>query len=109
MGMPEHDDLGLGEGLVKLCRRRRNEPITVGDRDVEVLEFDFRHRGTFRTDVDPVHVSVHRRDWSDGFEFEQDIDRPDVTAVDDVIDLLEDVENRIREVTVGVGNDAVGR
>jgi hypothetical protein len=93
VGVAVHDDLGVGERLAQGLRVGETELITVGHRHQEAIQLKLGHLRAALSDLEPVHVAVHRGHRRQGLELGEHIRRANVAAVQDVIDLREDIEH----------------
>ena len=100
MGVTVYDDVGVREMGVQHVRRRRAELIAVGHRDVEAIQLEPCHLLAASPDVEPVGVPEDGRDRGDGLELDQQVVRPDIPGVQDVVHFGEHVEDGRAEQTV---------
>lgn len=106
MGVSKDEDLGIGESRVQFLGVWDAELITVSDNDAESIELDRGHLRKSAANLPAVRISVDRSDRRDRLELGEQLERPHVSRVQDVIDLPEDLEDLGPKETVGVGDDA---
>ena len=75
------------------------------DRHHQTLQIYLSHRGKSFTQLKTVSVAVHRCDRRESLQFRQEVERPDIPRVKDVIHLGEDIEDFSAEQTVSVCYD----
>src|SRR5438270_5749081 len=106
VGVTIYDDLGPRKRRMQLLRRRVAELIAVRHHDRETVELELGHLGQPRPQLGTVRIPVHRRDRRQRLELDQDLGTPNVTGVQDVVDLPEDVEHLGPQQSVRVGYDS---
>src|SRR5438105_13635637 len=93
VGVTIYDDLGPRKRRMQLLRRRVAELIAVRHHDRETVELELGHLGQPRPQLGTVRIPVHRRDRRQRLEVDQELGLADVTAVQDVVDSFEHLEN----------------
>ena len=105
MGMAEEDDLGIGVGSIQLVRCRDAERVAMGEQESESIDFDVHHVGQPIAQGEAVCVAVHGGNRSDRFQVGQNVERTDVSGVEDPIDLLEDGSDLRAQKTMRIRDD----
>lgn len=105
MRVAEEDDFRIGVGSIQLLRCRDAEGVAVSEQEPKSVDFDVHYVGEPIAEREAVRVAVHGGDGSDCFQFIQDIERTDVTGVEDPIDLLEDGKDFGAQEAVGIRDD----
>src|SRR6185503_18575034 len=89
-----------------LIRRGRAELMAVNDQEVESLDPPLDHLRQPVPQVPPVGVPPDGRHRSDRLQLGKQVGRPDVSRVDDVVNLFENIEDFRSQEAMGVADDA---
>ena len=105
MGMAEEDDLTIGVGSIQLVRCRDAERVTMGEQEPESIDFDVHHVGQPITQGEAVCIAVDGGNRSDRFQLGQNVERTDVSGMEDPIDLLENGKDLGAQKTMRIRDD----
>jgi hypothetical protein len=116
VGVPEDQDLRVGKCGMELIRIRHAELIAVSDDDVESVELERGHLGQPASGLHSIRVSVYSRYRRDRLELDEQVERPHVSRVENVIHLGKGIEDfrpqqavRIRDDTEPHGSGRLAR
>jgi hypothetical protein len=116
VGVSEDENLRVGECGMELVRIRDAKLIAVSDDDVESIELERGHLGQPASGFHSVRVSVHSRHRRDCLELDEQVQRPHVSRVENVIHLGKGIEDfgpqkavRIRNHTEPHGSGRLAR
>ena len=105
MGMAEEDDLTIGVRSIQLVRCRDAERVTMGEQEPESIDFDVHHVGQPITQGEAVCIAVDGGNRSDRFQLGQNVERTDVSGMEDPIDLLENGKDLGAQKTMRIRDD----
>jgi hypothetical protein len=91
--MAVHDDVGLWEGGMQVGGLGGAELVTVGHHDREPVQLNLRHLRQPAPEIKAVDVAVDCRDRRQRFQLSQELGRPNVAGVEDVVDGFEGGED----------------
>jgi hypothetical protein len=102
----EDEDLRIGKRGMERVGSRDSELIPVGDDDVEPIELERGHLWEPGSDLHSIGVPVHSCHRRDRLELGEQVYRPHISRVKDVIHLAESIEDLGPEKAVGIRDDA---
>ncbi len=104
--MPKDDDLGVRKSLMQLDGIGAAELIAVRHDNDETIQLDLGDLRELGPQIEPIGIAVDCRDRRQRSQLDQQLAAPDVPAVQDVIDFLEDLEYLRPQHAVCVRDDA---
>src|SRR6266699_2436848 len=105
VGVAVHDDLGARKGVMQFGESWMSELVAVRHHDREPVELELGDLRQASAQLRRIRVAVHCGDGCDSLELDQDLRRPDVAGVEDVVDLLEHLEHFRPQQAVSVRNN----
>ena len=93
MGMTVDDDLRIRKTGIELFRCGRPQLITMSDDDVESVQLDRGDLGQATADVESISIAEHSGDRSQSLKLSEQIERSQISRVQDVIHLGKGIED----------------
>ena len=106
MGMAVDDDLCIRKGGIEPFRCGRPQLITMSDHDVESVQLDHGDLGQATADLGSISVAEHGGDRSEGLKVSEQIERSQISRVQNVIHLGKGIEDLGPEQPVGISDHA---